>query len=177
MKNTWALVICLAVAGCNKPASVSTTASGTAAYPRASDRFHPDGMPGVIIPLTPDQLLGASSVEQRDDLAEAVARYEAHNPRTNSIFVGFLHLRVVDGHPCIADCDFSPALLRRLSGLKPRVKPVSAAKWGSVVPSGMISDSDDSAHGVTCIIETFLRSCGMRPKSRCGQNRASVRVH
>ena len=68
-------------------------------------------MPGVIIPLTPDQLLGASSVEQRDDLAEAVVRYEANNPGPNSIFVGFLHVRVVDGHPCIADCDFSPALL------------------------------------------------------------------
>ena len=127
-------------------------------------RASPDGVPGPILPLPPEQLLGAGSVQERDDLAEAVARYYANEPQPTWkyvvtkpqpawIFVGFRYARVWEGGQHPADCDFPPELLRRLKDLQPRVRPVSDAEWGRYDPSRGVVDSDDSVRGMTCIVQ------------------------
>jgi hypothetical protein len=151
MKNVWTLVVCLALTCCDKPAPVPKITSGTPTPPPVSAKPDIDGVPGPILPLPAEQLLGAGSVQERNDLAEAVVRHAANKPPTASLFVGFHYQRVWEGHGYFANCDFPPDLLKRLSDLKPWVNPVSRAEGG----------------GPTCIIQSI---------SLISTNEAEVRV-
>jgi hypothetical protein len=146
------------------PGPILTNASWRANAPYVFEHRHPDGVPGPVIPLAPGQLLGAKNALERDEVAEAVARYYAKQPqpawkqladkpKPAWIFVGFRDYRLWEGILREADCDFSPQLLRRLSDLKSRFRAVSSAEWGRYDPRNGFVESDDSARGITCIIQ------------------------
>jgi hypothetical protein len=137
----------------HEPISTSQFAAVAALPPRTNSLRYTDGVPGPILPLPPEQLLGAGSAQERDDLAEAVARHYANEPQPTWkyvvtkpqpawVFVGFRYARVWEGGQHPAECDFPPELLRRLKDLKPRVRPVSDAEWGRYDPSRGVVDSD-----------------------------------
>jgi hypothetical protein len=75
-------------------------------------------------PLPTGYLLGASSLQEREDICEAVFRYVATRRRDGICFVGFEN--IVEGRTVRHDP--TDEVLKRLRDLGPSVKPASQAK-------------------------------------------------
>jgi len=95
--------------------------------------------------LPPDYSLGASRLEEREDICESVVRFLAAKDPTKQNFIGFEN--IVQGRT--VHHDPTDELLRRLRDLGPRVLPVSELK-GVRVRDGIVVDYHYSKNAEVC---------------------------
>jgi hypothetical protein len=118
-----------------------------------ASRTQSAGAPRTLAPLPPDYSLGASSLEERDEICEAVIRFVAANHGEKYCFIGF------ENHVQRGSIRHDPTneLMARLRDLSPRVMPVSRAKWGRM-SDGIVVDTEHSRHGAVYLLWGFSKT-------------------
>jgi hypothetical protein len=109
------------------------TSTNTLQQRSAADMGSPSPHPqGTLAPLPADYSLGASSLQEREDICEAVFRFVAAKYRKEVCFIGFENI-VNDG---TIRHDPTSELLKRLHDLTPPLMPASRAN-DARTPDGM----------------------------------------